>query len=205
MKLPVDLKKPDDLLKRYGITQDNDVLLTLTRLANTEQYKGYDQVIKSLGKLKNDFPEIRYVLAGKYDDEEKKRIKQLIALRDVEDLVILTGFISEEELTDHFLMADLFILPSKKEGFGIVFIEALACGLPVICGNTDGSRDAVKQGELGKAIDPDNLPELEAEVLKCLQNRPSVTERAHLQQKCMSYFNSDNYIEQLENLIINDR
>jgi glycosyltransferase involved in cell wall biosynthesis len=162
-------------------------------------------VIKSLGKLKNDFPEIRYVLAGKYDDEEKQRINQLVAQHNAEGLVILSGFINEEELPDHFLMADLFILPSKKEGFGIVFIEALACGLPVICGNTDGSRDAVKQGELGNAIDPDNLPELEAEVLKCLQNRPSVAERTLLQQKCISYFNSDNYIAQLEKLIINDR
>jgi phosphatidyl-myo-inositol dimannoside synthase len=205
LKLPVDIDKPDNLLKRYGITRDNDILLTLTRLANTEQYKGYDQVIKSLGKLKKSFPQIRYVLAGQYDDDEKKRIQQLIVQHHAEELVILSGFINEEELTDHFLMADLFILPSKKEGFGIVFIEALACGLPVICGNTDGSLDAVKHGELGKAINPDNLAELEAEVLKYLENRPSLSDRTHLQQKCMSYFNSDNYIQQLEKLIINDR
>lgn len=205
LKLPVDIDKPDNLLKRYGITRDNDILFTLTRLANTEQYKGYDQVIKSLGKLKNSFPQIKYVLAGKYDDDEKQRIQQLILQYQAEELVILSGFINEEELSDHFLMADLFILPSKKEGFGIVFIEALACGLPVICGNTDGSLDAVKQGELGKAINPDNLTELEVEVLKYLENRPSLSDRTRLQQKCMSYFNSDNYIQQLEKLIINDR
>jgi phosphatidylinositol alpha-1,6-mannosyltransferase len=205
MKLPVDLGKPLSLLKRYGLTTDNDILFTLTRLANTEQYKGYDQVIRSIGKLKTKFPEIRYVLAGQYDEEEKQRINNLIAQHKAEGLVILSGFINEEELTDHFLMADLFILPSKKEGFGIVFIEALACGLPVICGNTDGSLDAVKHGKLGTAINPDSTDELELAVLNHLENRPSLAERARLQQECTSYFNTDCYLTKLENLLINDR
>jgi phosphatidylinositol alpha-1,6-mannosyltransferase len=76
------------------------------------------------------------------------------------DQVILTGFIDEDELGRPFLLADLFVLPSKKEGFGIVFIEALACGLPVICGNEDGSLDAIRNGELGKAINVDSMTEL---------------------------------------------
>lgn len=202
MKLPDTLNKPLHLLSRYGFTQDNAILFTLTRLANSEQYKGYDQVIKSLGKLKKEFPGIRYVLAGQCDDEEQQRIKQLITHYNLEDIVTLCGFVREEELVDHFLMADLFVLPSKKEGFGIVFIEALACGLPVICGNTDGSLDAIKQGTLGTAIDPDNLYELEQEVLKYLKNRPSATERPRLQQECISYFNSDSYMQKFEKLFI---
>ncbi|MFD0748885.1 glycosyltransferase family 4 protein [Mucilaginibacter calamicampi] len=205
MKLPAELDKPAALLERYGLTLNNDILFTLTRLANTEQYKGYDQVIRSLAQLKTKFPEIKYVLAGQYDEEEKQRINNLIAQHNAEGLVILSGFINEEELTDHFLIADLFILPSKKEGFGIVFIEALACGLPVICGNTDGSLDAVKHGQLGTAINPDNADELELAVVKHLENRTSLTERASLQQQCISYFNSDTYIANLEKLLINDR
>ncbi len=205
MKLPVNLGKPAHLLERYGLTSQHDILFTLTRLANTEQYKGYDQVIRSLCKLRLKFPGIRYVLGGQYDEKEKLRITNLIKKHGVEELVILSGFISEEELAQHFLMADLFILPSKKEGFGIVFIEALACGLPVICGNTDGSLDAIKQGKLGTAINPDDPDELQTEVLKYLENRLSVVERGHLQQECLSYFNSDSYTQQLEKLLINER
>ena len=157
MKMPATFTKPGHLLKRYHLTEKDPILFTLTRLASTEQYKGHDQVIKVISQLKNKFPGIRYILSGQYDHREEIRIQKLIAANNVDEQVILTGFIDENELTDHFLLADLFVLPSKKEGFGIVFIEALACGLPVVCGNTDGSIDAICNGELGKAINPMTL------------------------------------------------
>lgn len=137
MKLPESFIKPEYLLKRYNIDEEMPVIFTLTRMASTEQYKGHDHVIEILGRLREKFPDIRYVLAGSYDRKEEIRIQKLIAEAKVDKAVILTGFIEEAELTDYFLLADLFVLPSKKEGFGIVFIEALACGLPVVCGNAD--------------------------------------------------------------------
>ena len=202
MKLPAQLHKPDALLQRYSLSKNNDILFTLARLAGTEQYKGYDQVIKTLGNLKPQFPNLKYVLAGAADVEEKQRIEQIIVQYQVEDMVILPGFIDERELTNHFLMADLFVLPSKKEGFGIVFIEAMACGLPVICGNTDGSIDAVKGGKLGTAINPDDAVELQNEIIKHLKNRPALAVREALQKECTSYFNSDIYSNQLKRLLI---
>jgi len=202
MKLPVDFTKPGDMLTRYGLTNENKILFTLTRLANSEQYKGYDQVIKSLNTLKQTFPTIKYILAGRFDDEEKQRIDRFIAKYDAADMVIMPGFVKEFELTEHFLMADLFVLPSKKEGFGIVFIESLACGLPVICGNKDGSLDAVKHGELGEAIDPDDEQQIQLAILKHLQNALSARERSELQKKCLGYFNSNNYVHEFEKLII---
>ncbi|PJJ79449.1 glycosyltransferase family 4 protein [Mucilaginibacter auburnensis] len=205
MPLPHQLNKPGALLDRYGLTPQNNVLFTLARLANTEQYKGYDQVIKVAGRLKQQFPQLKYVLAGPYDIDEQQRIKQIIAQNSLEDVVILTGFIEEAELTNHFLMADLFVLPSKKEGFGIVFIEAMACGLPVICGNADGSIDAVKGGKLGTAINPDNPDELREQISKYLQNSFPVNQRLELQKECFGCFNTDTYSEKLKNLLLNDR
>lgn len=202
MQLPAQLDKPDALLKRYGLSRENDVIFTLARLANTEQYKGYDQVIKILSGLKQQFPQLKYVLAGPYDVDEQQRIEQIIEQYKAEDMVVLTGFINENELTDHFLMADLFVLPSKKEGFGIVFIEAMACGLPVICGNADGSVDAIKGGKLGTAINPDDAVELQNEIAKQLNNRIALTSRAALQKECAGYFNSEVYSTQLKKLLI---
>jgi phosphatidylinositol alpha-1,6-mannosyltransferase len=204
MALPSDFTKPAYLLNRYNLSSNNVVLFTLTRLAATEQYKGYEQVIKVIDKLKVKISNIKYVLAGQYDDIEEARIKQLIIEHRVQDHVILTGFISEEELSDHFIMADLFILPSKKEGFGIVFIEALACGLPVICGNVDGSMDAIRNGDLGRAVNPDDLEEIEIALTRQLDQPLTTEKRASLQQQCLHYFNEETYINKLQQLLLND-
>ncbi|MEO3404327.1 glycosyltransferase family 4 protein [Mucilaginibacter sp. CAU 1740] len=201
IQLPHVFEKPEKLLKRYGLKNDDVVIFSLTRLACTEQYKGYDQVIRTLGSLKTKFPQIKYVLSGKYDDQEYNRIQKLIAECDVNDRIILTGFVDEHELADHFLLADLFVLPSKKEGFGIVFIEAMACGLPVVCGNADGSIDAIRNGELGEAIDPDNLEQLDRVISKHLQNPLTATKRKNLQQECVTHFNEHDYMIKLEQLI----
>jgi phosphatidylinositol alpha-1,6-mannosyltransferase len=201
MKLPLTFAKPDQLLKRYNITANNPVIFTLTRLASTEQYKGHDQVIKVIKQLKVKFPGIKYILSGQYDYDEGIRIQQLIKAFDVEEQVVLTGFIDESELAGHFLLADLFVLPSKKEGFGIVFIEALACGLPVICGNADGSMDAICNGELGDAINADSIIELEKAITAYLANPLTVQKREYLQKQCLLHFNENDYREKLNELI----
>jgi glycosyltransferase involved in cell wall biosynthesis len=203
IKLPDSFEKPEYLLNRYGLTTANQVIFTLTRLASSEQYKGYEQVIKAMSSLKHNYPDIKYVLSGQYDSKEEIRIRDLIDKYQVNDQVILTGFLNENELTDHFLLSDLFVLPSKKEGFGIVFVEALACGLPVICGNADGSTDAIKDGKLGTAINVDDLNELENTITRYLNTPLTLDKRQKLQNECLFYFNEKSYRDSLQK-IIND-
>ena len=202
MQLPTAFVKPQHLLNKYNLTLGNRVIYTLTRLANSEQYKGHDQVIKLISRLKVKYPGIKYVLSGQYDINEEARIKKMIAQDGIEEDVILTGFIDEKDIPAHFLLADVFVLPSKKEGFGIVFIEALACGLPVICGNADGSIDAIRNGELGKAVDADNLDELETAISNVLETSLSSQKRHNLQKQCLHYFNEDAYMNNLEELLM---
>jgi phosphatidylinositol alpha-1,6-mannosyltransferase len=201
MPLPVTFAKPARLIDRYQLNNNHPIIFTLTRMASTEKYKGHELVIKAVGKLKDKFPGIRYVLAGKCDEPEDIRINKLIADHGVSDQIILTGFIDEAELTDHFLLADLFVLPSKKEGFGIVFIEALACGLPVICGNADGSVDAIRNGELGKAVNTDNFDELYACIDELLAKPLTTTDRGELQKQSLRYFNQPDYANKLQELL----
>lgn len=166
--MPKTFGKPAYLQKRYGIDEKTKVILTVTRINKNEGYKGYDKVLEALPEIISLLPNIKYILAGKYDEYEEQRIKERVKRLGLEKHFILTGFIKEKELTDHYLLADVFVLPSKKEGFGIVFIEAAACGVPVIAGNQDGSIDALMKGKLGMLINPDNINEISKAILEQL-------------------------------------
>lgn len=194
---PTQFNKPDYLLKRYGIDKHTKVMLTVTRLANTEQFKGYDYVIESLPKIsKKDSTVIKYLIGGKGQTEELNRIENLIQQHKVQEQVQLLGFIKDEELIDHYLLADVFVMPSKKEGFGIVFIEAAACGCKVIAGNKDGSVDALQNGALGTLINPDSVEELEQAILENLNNNHH--HPAALQQKVVNSFGFPVFKERLK-------
>ena len=157
---PLHGEKDKNLLARYGFSDSHIILMTLTRLSAREKYKGHDKVLYALQQLVKINPVIRYLLVGKYDEIEKQRLDKLIDELNLNKFVVLAGFIPDEEIAAHYNMADIYIMPSKKEGFGIVFIEALYYGKPVIAGNKDGSVDALYNGEFGLLVDPDNQQEI---------------------------------------------
>ena len=201
---PHQFRKPDYLLERYRIDKNDKIILTLTRLSYTEKYKGYDKVIAVLPKVIRKYPNLKYLIAGKPDDLEKNRLESLIQLYKLENHVFLAGFIAEEEVTDHYKLADVFVMPSKKEGFGIVFIEAMACGLPVIAGNQDGSVDALKNGELGMLVNPDNEDEMIATILQVLTGDSyTSSEKVELQKRVDGYFGFPVFCQNLKNQLIN--
>ena len=157
---PATGAKDPELMKRYHLKNDDKVLMTLTRLAAREQYKGYDIVIESLPLLHQTQPDLKYLVVGRYDNNEKMRLDELIREKGLQDHIIFTGFIEDEDMAAHFNLADIYIMPSTKEGFGIVFIEAMYYHKPVIAGNQDGSVDALLNGKLGLLINPHSKEEV---------------------------------------------
>ncbi len=170
LERPLQKEKDAILLERYGLQPTNTILLTVARMADTELYKGYDKVIQSMSGLIKDHPNLRYLLVGKYGELEKARLDILIAKHGLDHAVHFAGFVPDEELAAHFNLADIFIMPSEKEGFGIVFIEAMFYGKPVIAGNKDGSVDALCNGELGLLVDPGCVEEITEAVKKILDS-----------------------------------
>lgn len=143
--------KPDALIARLGL-RDRRVLLTFGRLVSRERAKGFDEVLAVLPSLIRDYPNIAYVIAGEGDyraslEAEVKRLGLV-------NYVTFTGFVEESEKADLYRLADLYVMPSRGEGFGFVFLEAMACGIPVVASAADGSRDAVRDGMLGAIVDP---------------------------------------------------
>ncbi|RYZ53592.1 MAG: glycosyltransferase family 1 protein [Sphingobacteriales bacterium] len=174
LPLQADRSQIESLRSKYGFAANQKIILTLTRLEEKERPKGYDNVLLALKHLKEDMPGLRYLLVGKYTTGEKTRLDALVKASGLESEVIMPGYISDEEIAAHFALADVFIMPSQKEGFGIVFIEALYYGLPVIAGNKDGSVDALAGGKFGHLVDPDSPEEIRLALQQCMEKKTSL-------------------------------
>jgi phosphatidylinositol alpha-1,6-mannosyltransferase len=201
-KAPSVFGKPEYLLKRYNLNSNAEILITVTRLSFSEKYKGYDNTISMMKEIIAANNNVRYLICGKADKAENDRIVSLIKENDVSNKIILTGFVKDEELIDHYLLGDVFVMPSKKEGFGIVFIEALACGLKVIAGNKDGSVDALMNGELGMLIDPDNKEEVAVAISQSLEKHDY--DPVAMQKKVFDAFGFGKYKERLKDYLTNE-
>ena len=112
-------------------------------------------------------PNIHYVIAGKGPD--RVRIERMICQMHLQKYVTLAGFVPDQQLCDYYNLCDVFVMPSKREGFGIVYLEAMASGKPTVGGNQDGAMDALCQGEIGALVDPDDISELARTLLEILQ------------------------------------
>jgi glycosyltransferase involved in cell wall biosynthesis len=207
--------KPEYLMKRWNIKNGDRVILTIARLSKSEQYKGYDKVLLALSQLLNpststltststfpsQLPNFKYIIGGCGDD--MPRIKSLIRKLNLEEYVILPGFIPDEELIDYYNLCDVFVMPSKKEGFGIVFLEALACGKPVICGNKDGSVDAVLGGEVGTLVDPDNIDKIASAIINVLKGDADkrLLNEKYLRKRVIEAYGFDKFKERVRLLM----
>lgn len=169
--------KPAALLARYGLAPDRKIIFTLCRLAASERYKGYDILLEALPAIRAVVPEVHYVIGGTGDD--LPRLRSLIQARGLAAHVTLTGFIPTEELPDYYRLCDVFAMPSTGEGFGIVFLEAMASGKPVLAGNRDGSVDALADGGFGVLVNPLDAAEIAAALVRLLQGAHDAPLLAH--------------------------
>jgi len=180
------------LLNRYGL-MNKIVLITLGRLVSQYRHKGFDEVLESLPELKKKISNIAYLVVG--DGPDRKRLEEKAKRLGVVDYVVFSGYIPEEEKADHFRLADVYIMPSRGEGFGFVFLEALACGVPVIGSKADGSREALCGGEMGILVDPSNHKDIENGILTALRHPKGI-----IPEK-LENFSFKNFTIRLNNII----
>jgi phosphatidylinositol alpha-1,6-mannosyltransferase len=149
-------KRPD-LLARYGLAGKR-VLMGLARLDERERYKGFDEVIDALPTLLQRHPDLAYMICG--DGTDRARLEAKARALGLAERVVFTGYVDEAEKVDHYRLADCFLLAGWGEGFGIVLIEAMACGIPSIGSSLDASCEAVGNGDLGIVVDPKSEADL---------------------------------------------
>jgi glycosyltransferase involved in cell wall biosynthesis len=153
----------EELLDRWKL-RGKKIILTVARLA---RHKGYETLLRAMPLILKQEPEARYVLVGGGEDEERLRL--MISRMGLEDAVIMPGRVVDDELAEYYNLCDVFAMPSSGEGFGIVFLEALACGKPVIAGSAGGAAEAVLGGDVGLMVEPHQVEEISEAVLRCLR------------------------------------
>jgi len=158
--------KPSALVKALAL-ENRKVLLTVGRLVSEERYKGFDEVLEALPALARERPDITYLICG--DGTDRARLEAKAAALGVSERVRFAGYVDETRKADYYRVADAYVMPSRGEGFGIVFLEALACGIPVLGSRADGSREALLDGALGELVDPADTEDVRRGILRTLE------------------------------------
>ncbi len=184
-------------------TSTKDGLLHLCTISRLLKFKAQDFVIRTIASLPDEYRcRIRYDIAGK--GEYKPELERLVCELNLENIVSFKGFVPDDALSSYYSEHDVFILTTREEpenknveGFGLVFAEAQACGIPCIGSRTGGIPDAVEDGNGGWLIEPDNEEELRQLLIQMLDHPKIVREmgnraikRIHEQGTWEHYFSS---------------
>lgn len=147
-----------ELRRRHGL-EEKAVIISVGRLVHR---KGQDRLVEAMAEIVRKVPHAKLVFVG--EGPHRKELDRLVAQHQLKDHVIFIGRINYQELPEYISMGDVFAMPSRSrlmglevEGLGIVYLEASACGLPVIGGASGGAPDAVIDGVTGYVVDGNDL------------------------------------------------
>jgi phosphatidyl-myo-inositol dimannoside synthase len=189
--------KPIELIEKYNLG-NCQVLMTVARLWAGDIYKGVDVTIRALPKIASVFPNVKYLVIGRGDD--LPRLTQLAEDLGVADRIVFAGFVKNEDLAAHYRVAEAYIMPSQ-EGFGIVYLEAMASGIPVLSGDADGSADPLQDGLLGWRV-PHRDPEaVAAACIEILQGKDRRCGGNWLREQTLAKFGKQALEKQLKHLL----
>jgi len=141
-------------------------VLLVGRLSAAERYKGHDALLEVWPEIARTFPRARLVFAG--DGDDRARLTDKAAALGVADRVIFCGFVSAAALAALYSRARLFAMPSRAEGFGLVYLEAMAHGLPCIGSIHDAAGEIIDDGVSGFLVDQADGAALSARIASLL-------------------------------------
>ncbi|MCF7980461.1 MAG: glycosyltransferase family 4 protein [Pseudomonadales bacterium] len=183
-----------DIQGRLGWSQKR-VLLTVGRL---QRRKGQDFLIKAMPSLLKRFPDLFYAIVGQGDCFDE--LQDLIDSNDLSENVKIYPKVSDEQLVQCYQQCDLFILPNRTigndiEGFGMVLVEAQACGKPVIAGRSGGTAETMIVGETGFLIDCTSPDRLVDELSPLLGQQPLIPDQNAPREHVLQHFSWVRHVE----------
>lgn len=192
-------KKQFNIHDKYGIPKSSKIVLFVGVISKAHAHKGIDQLIKAFKIVLNEFEDIYLILVGGGDmiPDYKKLCKEI----NIENKVLFTGFVDEEEIIDHYRSSDIVVLPSTtiQEGFGITLIEGNACEKPVIGSKIGGIQYIIKEGENGLLVPPKNPELLANSITKLLKDEKLAGKMGKNGRKLVeNYYNWDRIAKIIE-------
>ncbi len=162
------IPKKNELLKKLKIEPQDKVIVFVGGLDKAHYFKGINFLLKSIPKIED--PNIKVIIIGK--GNMKRDYENMAKQLNITHKVIFTGYIADDELPNYYNLADIFILPSinQNEAFGLVLIEAMACGIPLIASNLKGVRRVVYPGINGLLVEPKNSDDIAQKINHLIKN-----------------------------------
>ena len=165
------LALPDDVLAAPaagGAALRPPSVLMVGRMLAAECYKGHDQMLEAWATVRRVVAGARLIVVGGGDDVP--RLKQKASDLGLGEAVTFTGFVTKAERAALYRESALFAMPSRGEGFGLVYLEAMASGLPCLASRQDAGQEVVRDGVTGYAVDQDDVSGLARRVIELLTN-----------------------------------
>lgn len=198
-----DESEPDATKRRFGIDERADLVVGVSRLVPR---KGFDVLIDAVAELRQGHPNLRLAIGGSGRDRE--RLQKRIDATDAP--AVLIGRVADEDLPALYAAADVFAMCCRTrwaglepEGFGIVFLEAAACGIPQLAGDSGGAADAVAHGETGLVVanprDAQAVAAALAELLDDPSRRGELGRRSR--ERAVAEFTYDHLAQRLRTLL----
>jgi phosphatidylinositol alpha-1,6-mannosyltransferase len=187
-----------------GRRYNTHVILTVGGLVAR---KGHDIVIRSLPYVRQRIPDITYLIVG--EGPYRIELEKLAAAIGVRDRVVFAGEVSDADLPDVYALSEVFAMPSRElleecvvEGFGIVFLEANACGKPVVGGRSGGIPDAIADGVNGFLVDPTDPKHIADVLIRLVEDRELAARMgAEGRKRVIREFNSGRIGEQVKGIL----
>ncbi|MEK7085276.1 MAG: glycosyltransferase family 4 protein, partial [Patescibacteria group bacterium] len=154
----------EDIKSTFGVTRDDRVIFTASRLVHKN---AVDVIIKSMQLLPRH---AKLVIAGEGEDEQK--LKALARALGVSDRVHFAGMVPNDQIPAYFAIAHVFARPSRSEGLGVAFLEAMAAGVPVVATEVGGIVDFLRDGETGLAVGVNNPSDVAKKIELLLADEP---------------------------------
>ena len=165
--------KSVDLAKELGV-ENKELVLCVGRLVHR---KGQDRLIEAMPRVLKSIPNAALLIVG--EGPRRDVLEKLVAKHNLEGAVRIVGRLSYDKLPDVIRLGDVFAMPSRSrffglevEGLGIVYLEASACGVPILAGASGGAPDAVLEGETGLVVDGKNTDAIADSIIKLLNDAP---------------------------------